>query len=285
MAYRYLLSGLLILFALTAADWLSAIEIPLFIMLVGTIGILHGSLDHQVAFRYFGMQSDRSGWIMFLGGYLGIMLVYGALWYVLPLVALIIFLVLSVWHFGQSDLHTFTMEGGQSILNVTRSSAVLGVMFGMHITDVQEIVKTVMPLEITADSGYIIALGSLLIHLFAVIWYKPQPLKMALFDIVWLSLVSTFLPLLLAFAVYFTLWHSLSHLSELRDYLDYDRWTKLIWNGLPFTVLALILVVGFATLLPSGENHTDWVLFLFIAISLMTMPHMLLVDKMLKHTD
>ncbi len=282
MAYRYVLSGLLVLLALTASEWMSVIEIPLFIALVGTIGILHGALDHQVAFRHFGMRADRPGWAKFMGGYIGVMILYGAVWYVMPLLALVIFLALSVWHFGQSDMHAFKMVKGESIMNITRSSAVLGVMFGMHVGEVQEIVDSVVPWQIPAEAGYIMAGGGLLVHVAALLWFRPSPLAWALFDIAWLSVVSSILPLLLAFAVYFALWHSVNHLAELRDYLQYARWTRLVKNGLPFTLLALVIIAAFAFLLPDVGNPMEWVLFLFIAISLMTMPHMLLVDKMMR---
>jgi len=283
MAYRYLLSALLLILALVVPEWIPIIEIPLFVALVGTVGILHGALDHQVAFRHYGMRTDTKGWVVFLGGYLGVMALYGLVWYVLPLLALVVFLALSVWHFGQSDMHGFKMRRGETTMNITRSSAVLGVMFGLHVDEVQQIVGSVLPWHIPIEAGYVMAGGSLLLHITALLRFKPDPLGLALLDTVWLSLVSALLPLLLAFAVYFSLWHSINHLSELRTYLNYSRWTRLVWNGLPFTILALIIVAVFALMLPSGSGPMEWVLFLFIAISLMTMPHMLLVDKMMRH--
>ncbi len=282
MAYRYLLSALLMLIALAVPDWIPVIEIPLFVALVGTIGILHGALDHQVAFRYYGLRTDTWGWVVFLGGYLGVMALYGLVWFILPLLALVVFLALSVWHFGQSDMHGFRMRRGEITMNITRSSAVLGVMFGLHVHEVQEIVGSVIPWQIPVEVGYVMAGGSLLMHVIALLRFKPSPLGWAMFDILWISAVSAILPLLLAFAVYFALWHSVNHLSELRGYLQYSRWTRLIWNGFPFTVLALVIVAVFALILPNGGSPMEWVLFLFIAISLMTMPHMLLVDKMMR---
>ena len=282
MAYRYLLSAFLVLLAWVSPTWVSAMEIPLFVVLVGSIGILHGALDHQVAFKYYGIQADRRGWALFLAGYLGVMAVYGALWVVFPLLALILFLGLSVWHFGQSDMHAYSMERGAAIMNVTRSFAVLGVMFGMHLDEVKLIVGDLLPWHIPPEAGYLMSGGGLALHAAAVVWFKPELRSHALWDTAWLGLVSAVLPLLLAFAVYFALWHSTNHLSELRGYLGYDRWSSLVRNGLPFTVLALAIVAVFAFWLPSGGRSMEWVLFLFVAISLMTLPHMLLVDKMMQ---
>ncbi len=282
MAYRYVVSGVLVLLALFVPNWISAIEIPLFIALVGSIGIMHGALDHHVAFRYFGMRTDTEGWVKFLGGYLGVMVLYGIFWYVMPVLALLVFMAMSVWHFGQSDMHGFRIRLGENVLNITRSVAVLGVMFGLHVGEVQQILDTVINLQVSAEAGYVAAAGSLMVHLVALFRYKPKPLTLALLDTVWLAVVSAFLPLLLAFAVYFALWHSANHLSELRGYLRYERWSLLVKNGLPFTVVALAIIAAFVFLLPHGGNPMEWVLFLFVAISLMTMPHMLLVDKMMR---
>ncbi len=282
MAYRYVLSGVLVLLAVLAPDWITFIEIPLFIALVGTIGIMHGALDHHVAFRYFGMRTDTEGWVKFLGGYLGVMLLYGIFWYVLPVLALIVFMAMSVWHFGQSDMHGYSVSLGENVMNITRSGAVLGVMFGLHVDEVQQILASVVTLQISHEAGYVAAAGSLSVHLVALFRFRPKPLTLAVLDTVWLAAVSAFLPLLLAFAVYFALWHSANHLAELRGYLQYERWTRLIWNGLPFTLLALVIIAVFIWLLPNGGNPMEWVLFLFVAISLMTMPHMLLVDKMMR---
>lgn len=282
MAFRYIISALLVLVAVMIPPWIRAIEIPLFIALVGSIGILHGALDHQVAFRYFGMRTNTRGWVSFLGGYLGVMILYALLWYLIPLLALVVFLALSVWHFGQSDMHDYKVRRGENIMNITRSSAVLGVMFGLHVREVQHIVGGIFPWQIPTEVGYVMAGGSLLVHVVALLGFKPRPLAWALFDILWLSLMSAILPLLLAFAVYFALWHSVNHLTELRNYLQYARWTRMVLNGTPFTLAALVIIAVVAFMLPSGGNPMQWVLFLFIAISLMTMPHMLLVDRMMR---
>jgi beta-carotene 15,15'-dioxygenase len=282
MAYRYIISALLVALAVMNPQWISVIEIPLFVALVGSVGILHGALDHQVAFRYYGMRTNTWGWSIFLAGYVGVMVAYALVWYTVPWLAMVVFLALSVWHFGQSDMHDFKVRHGESVMNITRSSAVLGVMFGLHVDEVQQIVGSLIPIQIPTEVGYVLAGGSLLMHVVALFGFKPRPLGWALFDIVWLSVLSAVLPLLLAFAVYFALWHSVNHLTELREYLQYTRWTRLVWNGLPFTLLALVIIAVFAFVLPKGGNPMEWVLFLFIAISLMTMPHMLLVDRMMR---
>ncbi len=64
-------------------------------------GIPHGALDHQIP---YGRTQARSG-IGFLVGYLGAMAAVLLLWWIMPLAALIGFLIVAAFHFGQGDLY------------------------------------------------------------------------------------------------------------------------------------------------------------------------------------
>ncbi|WP_169977502.1 Brp/Blh family beta-carotene 15,15'-dioxygenase [Tautonia rosea] len=64
-------------------------------------GIPHGALDHRIP-----TESDRSpGGLGFLAGYLGAIAVVLMLWWIAPMAALIGFLVVAAFHFGQGDLY------------------------------------------------------------------------------------------------------------------------------------------------------------------------------------
>lgn len=281
MAYSYLIAGLLALLAILAPSWISTLELPIFVALVGTVGILHGALDHKVAFRYFKFRENHRGWILFLAGYLGIMAAYSALWYWLPAVSLILFLAMSVWHFGQSDMETYELKRGNSILTITRSFAVLGMILGFHLEETFTILDPILQLSIANEFGLLIAAASYILHLAALIIYRPEPLTKAIVDISFIAFVSALLPLLLAFAVYFALWHSVQHLHVLRRYLEYEHWWPLVRNGLPFTILALIFLLVLGLYLPDAASPEQWIFYAFVGISLMTMPHMVLVDRIM----
>jgi len=282
MAYSYVIAGLLALIAILAPTWIFTLELPIFILLVGTVGILHGALDHKVAFQYFKLRQDQRGWILFLGGYLGIMAIYGALWYWLPAISLILFLVMSVWHFGQSDMELYAIEAGSHALTITRSLAVLGMILGFHIEETLVILEPMIQLPIHSKTGLLIAGASYLLHISALLLYRPQPLTKAIIDIHFIAFISALLPLLLAFAVYFALWHSIQHLHVLRRYLQYEHWWPLVRNGLPFTILALLFLIVLGLYMPDAENPSQWIFYAFVGISLMTMPHMVLVDRIME---
>lgn len=281
MAYSYLIGGLLALLAILAPSSMEVLELPLFIALVGTVGILHGALDHKVAFRHYKLLDDQRGWVIFLGAYLGIMVVYGALWFFLPALSLVLFLALSVWHFGQSDMEVYDLKRGSHILAITRSLAVLGMILGFHVEETLLILAPILDLPVHATQGRVIALSSFGLHILTLLVFRPHPLAKALFDISFLALITFLLPLLLAFAVYFALWHSVQHLHVLRRYLQYDHWWPLVRQGLPFTILALLFLLVLGLYLPDVAQPEQWIFYAFVGISLMTMPHMILVDRMM----
>jgi len=281
MQTRYPLSALILGLSLMFPDYLDQFEWIVFIGLVATVGLLHGALDHKVAFAYFAVDARVKAWVRFLLGYLGVMMLYGVLWYLLPLLALALFLGLSVWHFGQSDISPYQPERGAALLFITRSCAVLAMILGFHVEETQVILASVIDIRALYPYAEGMAIGAWLMHVVSLLIFRPQPLIKALLDITWLGILSYFLPLLMAFSVYFGLWHSVNHLHELRAYLRYDRWQPLVRDGLPFTLLAILFLIVLILQIPHVTDPSEWVLFAFIGISLMTLPHMLLVDRMI----
>ena len=63
------------------------------------IGIPHGSIDHMV----IGANGVRLTNPLFISAYLFVMLAIGVCWMLYPMLAFIIFLFSSAWHFGQTD--------------------------------------------------------------------------------------------------------------------------------------------------------------------------------------
>jgi len=281
MQKRYILSAGILAITLIFPAYIDQLEWLVFIALVGTVGLLHGALDHKVAFEYFSADPKLKAWFRFLVGYIGVMMVYGIVWYILPVFALALFLGLFVWHFGQSDISPYQPERGAAWLYITRSSAVLAMILGFHLDETQAILDTLIDISVLYPYAESMAIGAWLLHLLTLLVFRPQPLLKAIVDISWLALLSYFLPLLMAFSVYFGLWHSVNHLHELRAYLYYERWRTLVRDGLPFTLLAIFVLVMLIVQIPDLTNPSDWVLFSFIGISLMTLPHMLLVDRVI----
>lgn len=278
MAPSLLISLVLILWGLVHPASLQAAALPVFALGVGTVGLLHGALDHLVAFRLY---TDRIGWGTFLAGYLGVMAAYAGLWVVAPVAALVLFLALTVWHFGQADAHTFGWDGGGPLLPLTRSLAVLGVLFGLSLPDVADILAPVLPLPSLPEAGPWLGAGALAPHLAALAWKRPAGTARAIADIALIAALAATTPLLVGFTAYFALWHSMGHLRELQSFLQVPSRWEVVRLGLPFTLIAAVGVAAAVAATGTSVDPAQGLVYGFAAISVLTLPHVLLVDRMM----
>ena len=248
--------------------------------LVGLVflGIPHGGNDF-----FYRKEKNTSGSVKFLLMYLGIMLLYLALWYVWPMLSLALFLLISIHHFGQSNFNTHRMMSLDSVLwgswlvvfpVLKHSQEVFGIFATMldrpgaivHLNDsgllVVSIVFVLMygaVLYRTHRSGWM----SYLLQWFLVtVWY-------------WLT------PLLLGFVVVFCFWHALQSMQYQLDYVrvNYNQNRKKTLMGfVPFGLMAL---VGMAFLLRFDlESNLG---FAFVLLSLVTLPHVVVMDGLYRN--
>jgi len=281
MAPSVLIGLALIAWGLIHPASLNAASLPIFVVGVGSVGLLHGALDHLVAFRLF---DSRVGWMSFLAGYLGVMAAYILLWIWAPISALILFLALTVWHFGQADANGFGWREADRLLAISRSLAVLGVLFGASMDEVAAILMPLLTWPVPAVYGPWFGAGAVIAHLAALAWVRPAGARRATADIVLIGVLAFTTPLLVGFTAYFALWHSMGHIRELRSFLDLPGWWDLVRLGLPFTVIAAIGVAGAVYATGTDIRPADGLVYGFAAISVLTLPHVLLVDRMLKKT-
>lgn len=276
METRHVLSLPLFLLALIAPELALRWDLAIFLIGTGSLGMLHGALDHHVAFKV-----DAGGWPRFLAGYLGVMALYGLVWWMLPWLGLAVFLGLTVWHFGQGDTAHLDSRAPR-LVAITRSLAVLGTLFGAHLRDAVAIIAPVFPIEMPGWVGAWMTAGGLALHVGVVLLTVREPLR-ELFDVAWLSVLFIQVPLLTGFAAYFVLWHSAGHLRELRTFLELPSIWSVIRKGIPMTVAALAGIVAVWFWIGSSWLPSHWILYGFVAISLLTLPHMILVDRMLTY--
>jgi len=281
MAPSVLIGLALIIWGLAHPASLDAASLSIFVVGVGSVGLLHGALDHLVAFRLF---PSRVGWMSFLAGYLGVMAAYILLWFLAPIPALALFIALTIWHFGQADANGFGWKEADRLLAVSRSLAVLGLLFGASMGDVAAILKPLMAWPVPETYGPWFAAGALITHLAALAWVRPDGTWRATADIGLIGVLAFTTPLLVGFTAYFALWHSMGHIRELRSFLNLPGWWDVVRLGLPFTVIAAIGVAGAVYATGTDIRPADGLVYGFAAISVLTLPHVLLVDRMLKKT-
>ena len=247
--------------------------------LVGLVflGIPHGGNDF-----FYRKEKNTSGSAKFLLMYLGVMLLYLALWYVWPMLSLALFLLISIHHFGQSNFNTNRIWSLDSILwgswlvvfpVLKHSQEVFGI-FGTMLGRSNATVSDIGHLN---NSGLLVV-SIVFVLLYVAVLYRTHRSSGFWYLIQWFLVTVWYwlTPLLLGFVVVFCFWHALQSMQYQLDYVcvNYNQNRKKTLMGfVPFGLMAL---VGMAFLLRFDlESNLG---FAFVLLSLVTLPHVVVMD-------
>ena len=242
-------------------------------------GIPHGAVDHLIE---RDNQRHHPG-VAFVVIYLLTVFLFAALWVAYPPIALVVFLLYSIWHFGEGDL----MEWNQRSLRVIKAwcwgMIPLGAILLSHINETNIIVQQmgITPLPLDSSLGSWIALSMIGIGM---IWSILEKQLLMLLCCVVIA-IGTSLPLLTAFGLYFIGQHSYiswSHIKKRMKLTDSSLYVK----ALPFTIGALLLLVLLAFILMNDHapinQYDKAVKNIFIFISCISFPHVLVMHRFYK---
>lgn len=297
------ITGLLfVLLALAFPGWNTLIAPWIVLSAVFLIGIPHGAIDHVMASELFGLHTTLKDYLFFYGGYLILMLLVGALWYFLPVGGMILFLSMSIYHFGQADMEDFLRVDGGGLLtapvwHVVRGLLIIGLILFSNTEVTYPILAEAMRIpEARLDSilpaaayGIAVATGPYVLATVAGMagrqiarpWYF-------LMDSLLLVLVLMVAGPLTGFALYFALWHSAGHIREMQRFFR-SRGRRLTlpafyWKAAPFTLVSLAGLALLAGINRAFGLEEQFLSLMFILISVLTLPHMVIVDRMYRET-
>jgi Brp/Blh family beta-carotene 15,15'-monooxygenase len=229
------------------------------------VGFPHGALDHVI--------EQSAQWnlrlVKFILIYLTLMTFMGLIWWWNSMMALGLFMLFSVWHFGQSDGVYWKLSRPLSML---WGASVLFFILGSHAQESSSILANLGYVGMVPKFQWIFGLPWLGLAL----WKRNTNWVLTL---VWLSLTS-YLPLLMAFGLYFIGQHSIvgwMHLKKSFELSHVNMWKK----ALPFQLGAWIFL-GFFLYYRSYwmecSSISSWALF-FIFISCVSSPHIMVMNR------
>ncbi len=248
------------------------------------IGIPHGSLDHVIKEKTRPADEQQSfSLARFLGVYLLTMAVYALFWVWLPAFSLIFFLVMSAYHFGETDLE----ETGISQPVLKRIGfLVYGslLLFGLLANDVGQtiaIIESMLP-----GSAMLAAFVSLNEQFpwlrfaeFYALGFRVITVRSGLYDHLRIAIIlgiALFLPLLEGFLLYFCHHHAWVNLVRVKESLYEDSRSGLknmIKDMTPFSLISVVGIIILVASSPLWLSHVNPVLLFFILISVLTLPH------------
>ena len=245
------------------------------------IGIPHGAFDGAISIT-LGYTKKLRLQLYFILTYILVSGVVIILWYFLPVITLILFILTSIFHFGCGDLDwnksKFYFIGGY----VHGCLIVLGIIF-LNKIEVNSF------FEILSGDQLSLLWTSLYLGLFfwiiAITYICLNYTKINISNnyiklVLSISLVVLLLPPLPAFAIYFCLIHSFHHIRRTLPILeDFMKKQKAIFLMIIFSILSWV-GCGIAFYYLSNLNtYPDTIIKVtFIGLAALTFPHMILVD-------
>jgi Brp/Blh family beta-carotene 15,15'-monooxygenase len=261
-------------------------EIQWFIalLLIGSVGLLHGANDLNLinALRILPESSRRKHLALYLSAVLLVLVVFSLN---RPL-ALLFFIVISAFHFGQQHLSE-TLSGNVILryLNyITYGSSIFGLLFYTHAIESSTAIAEISGIFFTVDDFLNFLLVSIATWIVAYIIVKPKGYVILGVELMILSLfyfLFTQVNLALAFAIYFALWHAIPSLNDQFRIL-YDEKVKRSWlvylkQSALFWVLSIIgLAVVFSQVFLQNKTPLPLLVYFLAAI---TFPHVLVMSR------
>tara|TARA_Y100000816_G_C26048554_1_gene549600 strand:- start:292 stop:1191 length:900 start_codon:yes stop_codon:yes gene_type:complete len=246
----------------------------LLIIFVAVIGLPHGFFDYMISQKLY---SHVDNWIIkFSVGYVCLSILYLIVWISYPAIALILFLVLAMIHFGMEEYQSSNIKHTNKTLMIIIGSIpiVLPVMF--HTENVFFIFQQIIDDQIIIPNfnTYLKITYLILITVVLLLDYKRYLAYVFLIP----SLV--FLPPLISFIIYFCFHHSLNHYidSIFRDDLmpkNISLGTFLVAIGLT-SIVFTGLVLFIMNKLAGYSIDVAIAKYTFIVLACLTLPHLLL---------
>ena len=227
------------------------------------VGIPHGAMDHKTGLFSESKKINLS----FIFKYLGVMLVAYLVWLISPTVALVTFILYSAWHFGETDIQEWKMNS--RFIGFIWGLLMFSALFFSHVSELNVILKALSVQQLPLELPWLgLFLWSLIISFLLARLHQSVP---------WLLLtcflaLSYWMPLVMAFAIYFVFHHSWSGWKHLRTSFKVSNWS-LFKTALPFNLGAFVLFVVLFLNTRMGWDHNIAQIFIFI--SCISLPHIL----------
>lgn len=277
--YAVALSSVIIYFITSLYSSLLSEYISYGLVIAGLIlvGIPHGALDHL-------LQNDRKvPMLRFLFKYLLIVALFFTLWQFYPLISLVIFVLYSSFHFGESEFKeagASVASGIEKIKAFLLGFAILFFIIGTHLGESMDIISSIHGLEYLGlyrhavlPYGFLISIASFMyIMFYSILQKRPSNWGLLL-----LLILGIKVPLLLSFALYFIIQHSCSAWKHLKSGLNMGS-IELYKEALPYTLAATVLLgVFLSSGLAQVLNSEGLLAVFFVFLACISLPHSLLM--------
>ena len=244
-------------------------------------GVAHGSLDVLIA-RKNKLIKNKIDKFLFLSIYLLIPISFFTLWITFPNLIFVVFILLSILHFGISDSITSIYRFFEILI---RGLIVIILPFKFYFNNTKVIFSYFFVDESFLESIHIYIDPLFLILIMLIISFTILNLKqirlnnknfICLIEMIGVFFCFWFFQPLISFFIYFCFLHSTRHLFEEKVNLDLNN-KDLVKETLPMTLLTIIFFSLIFFIFKNDINNNN-LSYVVIGLSSLTISHILLIN-------
>ena len=254
------------------------------LLLILSIGISHGSLDHIKGKKLLKILGFKSS-VVFYFGYIFVGLTTIIIWLLFPKLLLFLFLLIAAFHFGKEDSEFLNKRKNFELIYFFKGSLIIVAPLLFHKNETLSIFKS-LNFDITNsflinnEILYFFILLSFISNIFLSLNKSFDAKSLLFMDFLSILILNYFLNPVLAFTFYFCFLHSIRHSISLIKEINSNFKKGLpifIKKALPLTILTIFGYI-FALYILNNYNELNESIYkvIFIGLASLTFPHILL---------
>ena len=257
-------------------------------ILILSIGVIHGANDLLIIKKYTRKSSLKSQISYFLY-YLGLVFLGFVFFYLFPSIALLSFVLVSIYHFGEQ--HWEVKTSNANFINVKRIYPIIlhgliffVIVFMNNINIVNDVLLDFNTISLNYIYLRIFLIVLFLIYMFLLLSSKSMRGYFAdeLVFFILLFILTLNSSLIFGFSIYFIFFHSVLSIKDQVKYiygddnLEYIK--KYLISALPYFILAILFLIGSYLIIDFESLDILPIMFTFLAA--ITFPHVIVIEKM-----
>ncbi|MFN3753817.1 Brp/Blh family beta-carotene 15,15'-dioxygenase [Flavobacterium sp.] len=258
-------------------------------VIIFLFGILHGSNDLQLISKINHEKTATIGKkILF---YYIVFVLFGiVLFYSLPKIALLLFLIVSAYHFGEQHWNILNTKKTSKIIiafQTTYGLFILSLLFNFHQAEVRRIIEQIINTPITfVNFTYFLIFNGLLLLVSGLLLVKrsanfKDEILVNMVYLILFGIIFRNANLIWAFAIYFIIWHSLPSIKEQINFLygsySLKNFIRYFKSAFVYWILSLM---GILLLYLLFKDQEIFKALFFSFLAAITFPHTLVIMKM-----
>jgi Brp/Blh family beta-carotene 15,15'-monooxygenase len=257
-------------------------------ILILTFGILHGAND-LLLIKKIDINKEQMSLQKTLLYYTVVVAIGSLLFWVIPWFALLLFILVSGYHFGEQQWENLEKSNLFKIFEFAYGLLILMLLFIFHIEEVQEVIQNITSV-LVPESYFIVGLAINIVALVALgIYYSTKLIEfknrvlLETFYLVVFAVLFRVSSLIWGFAIYFIIWHSIPSIINQIKYLNGEFNKKNFWKYIKSAfVYWLISLIGIATLYLLFKDIKIFNALFFSFLAAITFPHVLVIFILFK---